>query len=508
MMKHVSANLKRRVLDSSSVFFYHQRNSQLDGRNSQLDGIEIFLARRQPYLKSFPGLWAGIGGKVTSDDKKFVGIEPTALSLDALKACAFREVAEEAGLILLSPKLEQLSPQIETSLQILHHAKDEYDWSGLVPAGLKETPEFTISNPIFKAQYFLYKLPNEIDIPITKDHKEFDVGAWKTPKEWIEEFENQTIRIPPPVISFLRTFLPNKTPLEAAKLGEERNSKPIGLQTPVEIHPDIFVIPVLSQTILPATTTNCFLLGDKEHRYIVDPGSHLESENKRLVQVIKELNDSGTIQGILLTHHHRDHWQGVPYLKQELQIPVLAHEKTKELLKDSLQIDRVLHDKEILDLGFDTKQREWKLEVIYTSGHSKDHITFLDKRFNALFAGDMVAGVGTVLVEDMGEYLAGLDLLLGKKIGMILPGHGIMNFEGQKLLEHYKTHRLERLKLIEAAFEKYGNKASISELTEIAYSDVDKEYHEAAKRQVATYLKYLEEKKEVIKEEDKYRKIN
>ena len=186
----------------------------------------------------------------------------------------------------------------------------------------------------------------------------------------------------------------------------------------------------------------------------------------------------------------------------------MAHEKTKELLKDSLQIDSVLQDKDILDIGFETKQREWKLEIIFTGGHSKDHIVFLDKRFNALFAGDMVAGVGTVLVEDMSEYLAGLDLLIEKNIGMILPGHGIMNFEGQKLLEQYKSHRLERLKLIEAAFEKYENKASISELTEVAYNDVDKEYHEAAQRQVATYLRYLEEKKEVKKEDNKYRKIN
>ena len=498
MMKHVAGQLKRRVLDSSSVFFYHQQNSQ----------IEIFLAQRKAHLKSFPSLWSGIGGKVEPEDKFFVNNTTDSITLDVLKACAFREVAEEAGLILLSQKVEQLSPQIETSLQTLHHARDEYDWLGLVPAGLKETPEFTISNPIFKAQYFLYKLPNEIEIPITKEHKEFDIGAWKTPNEWIEGFENQTIRIPPPVISFLRTFLPNKSPTEAAKLSEERNSKPIGLQTQVEIHPGIFVIPVLSQTILPATTTNCFLLGDKEHRYIIDPGSHLESENKRLVQVVRELNDFGTIQGILLTHHHRDHLQGVSYLKQKLKIPVMAHEKTKELLKDSLQIDSVLQDKDILDLGFDTKQREWKLEIIFTGGHSKDHIVFLDKRFNALFAGDMVAGVGTVLVEDMSEYLAGLDLLIEKNIGMILPGHGIMNFEGQKLLEQYKSHRLERLKLIEAAFEKYENKASISELTEVAYNDVDKEYHEAAQRQVATYLRYLEEKKEVIKEDNKYRKIN
>ena len=92
MMKHVSGKLERRILDSASVFFYRENNSK----------IEIFLARRNPQLRSFPGLWSGIGGKVSSDDKKFVGQDPTGLTMDVLKACAFREVIEEIGLILVA----------------------------------------------------------------------------------------------------------------------------------------------------------------------------------------------------------------------------------------------------------------------------------------------------------------------------------------------------------------------------------------------------------------------
>ena len=424
MMKPVAGNLERRILDSSSVFFYHELKSE----------IEVFLAKRKTNLRSFPGLWSGIGGKVSTEDKKFVNNNTSDVTLDLLKACAFREVIEEVGLVLLSQKVEQMPPQEEISLTNLAYTKEEYDWSGLVPAGLKETPEFTITNPIFKAQYFLYQLPNSIEINIQPQHKEFDEGTWKTPNEWVEEFENQEIRIPPPVLSLLRTFLPNKSPSEAAKLSEARNTKPIGLQTQVEIHPGVFVVPVKSQTLLPATTTNSFLLGDSEHRYIIDPGSHLEEENKRFLQVVKELAGKDIFEGILLTHHHTDHWAGIPYLREELSIPVMAHQKTKELLQDQLTIDKVLKNEDVLNLGFDTKQREWKLEVVFTGGHSKDHITFLDKRFNALFAGDMVAGVGTVLVKDMAEYLKSIDLLLSKNIGIILPGHGIMNSASNHLM--------------------------------------------------------------------------
>lgn len=500
MMKHVSGKLERRFIDSASVFFYRERNSH----------IEILLAKRKAQLRAFPGLWSGVGGKVSPDDKEFVGIEPNDLSLDALKACAFREVLEEIGLVLVKPQIKQGPPAEEIRLQSLEYSRDDYDWSGLLPAGFKQTPEFTIVNPIFKTQYFLYKLNNGITFTPPKEHKEFDAWTWKTPQEWIDEFENQEVRIPPPVLSLLRTFIPDKSVQEAAALSEERNNKPIGLQTQIEMHPGIYGIPIKSQTILPATTTNCFIVGDNEHRYLIDPGSQLEEESKRLLQVLNELTDKEGLQGILLTHHHHDHWQGIPYLQKDLNVPVIAHQKTKDLLDPTttgFKIEKTIRDGDIFDLGFDVKQRPWKLEVLFTGGHSKDHIVFLDHRFNALIAGDMVAGVGTVLVEDMGEYLHSLDRLIEKNIGMILPGHGGTHYDGEKLLKQYKEHRLARLNLILEAFAKHNNAATINELTEHAYSDVDKAYHNVAKMQVQTYLRYLEEKKEVIKEENKFKKV-
>ena len=497
-MKHVSGQLEKRILDSASVFFYRESTNQ---------DIELLLAKRKPHLRAFPNLWSGIGGKVSKVDKEFVG-ESDGVSINVLKSCALREVLEETGLYLLANNLKQGEPAEEVKLQDLSYSKNDYDWNGLIPAGLKVTPEFTITHPIFKTQYFLYKLSTEVKLEINPNHKEFDSFAWKKPEEWVEEFENQQIRIPPPVLSLVRTFIPHKTPLEAAKLSEAKNLKPVGLQTEIEVHPGVYGIPMKSHTILPATTTNCAIIGDANHRYIVDPGSYLEDENKRLLQVIDELVSKESLKGILLTHHHKDHWEGIPYLQKELNVPIFAHEKTKQILNDQnvdLQVEKTLTNNVILDLGADVKNREWKLEVLFTGGHSRDHIVFLDKRFNALLAGDLVAGVGTVLVENMSEYLDSLDMLLTKNIGVILPGHGGMHYDGHKLLSKYKSHRLERLNLILEAFIKYSNQATIEELTEQAYSDVDKQYHEFAKMQVQTYMKYLEEKGEVEKENNKFR---
>ena len=507
MMKHVGSTIERKVIDSSSVFFYREKKSLTNSKGS----YEILLGKRRENLSAFPDLWSGIGGKVSKVDFNYLKNHSENKNIDLLKICAVREVIEEAGLILLTKGIKQISPAKKIDLEELNYGVDDYNWNNIIPAGLKETPEFTLVNPIFKTQYFLYKVSQELNLEITEDNEEFAAIAWKTPQEWIDGFENQEVKIPPPVIGLLRFFLPNTTPQEAAQLSEQQNTKPIGLQTRVEMHPGIFVVPLKSQTIPPATTTNCFILGDAEHRYIVDPGSHLKDEKKRIVQVVTELAEKNSLQGILLTHHHKDHWQSVGYVQKELAVPVLAHHKSKQLVEQAgadFIIDKTLQHGNVIDLGKDAKNRPWELEVVFTGGHSQDHIAFLDRRFNALVAGDMVAGIGTVLVENMGEYLKSLDLLIDKKIGIIAPGHGTMHYNGQKILQQYKEHRLQRLQLILDAFSKYGNKATIAELTELAYNDVVKEYHQVAKLQVQTYLRYLEEKKEVIQEGEKFRKVN
>jgi glyoxylase-like metal-dependent hydrolase (beta-lactamase superfamily II)/8-oxo-dGTP pyrophosphatase MutT (NUDIX family) len=497
-MKHVGSNIERKVFDSASVFFYRENS----------DRLEILLAKRKANLRAFPNLWSGIGGKVSRSDELFIK-DSNNPDCTLLKACATREVLEEIGLILLKKELKIITPARDIELQNLEYVLNEYNWQGLLPAGLKETPEFSLVNPIFKAQFFLYKLPDDIDIHLPAEHDEFDLIQWNSPNDWIEGFENQTIMIPPPVLSLLRTFLPNNTPFQAAALSEKRNSLPVGLQTEIEIHPGIYVIPLKSETILPATSTNCFLLGDDDHKYLIDTGSHLDEENERLYQILKGLNPHINIKGILLTHHHKDHWSSINYLQKQMNIPVFAHEKTKMLLSTinaPFVIDKILSDGQIIDLGFDKRNKPWKLEVLITGGHSSDHIVFIDQRFNALLAGDMVAGVGTVLVENMKEYFDSLDKLLSRNIGALLPGHGGIQYEGEKLLRQYKEHRLQRLNLIIEAFQKHSNIATIDQITEIVYSDVAKEYHEFAKIQVKTYLNYLADKNEVfVLDSDKFK---
>ena len=93
---------------------------------------------------------------------------------------------------------------------------------------------------------------------------------------------------------------------------------------------------------------------------------------------------------------------------------------------------------------------------------------------------------------------------MNQDIGVILPAHGSVHYNGKKLLKKYKDHRLARLDLILKAFQSFNNQATVEQLTDQAYQDVAKEYHQYAQLQVKTYLKMLEDEDKVESKGEKF----
>ena len=150
---------------------------------------------------------------------------------------------------------------------------------------------------------------------------------------------------------------------------------------------------------LPVTgafTTNCYFLIDEQssHGFLIDPGA----EANRLLQLIGQQH--WTIEKILLTHGHFDHFGAVQTLQQILDIPVMIHENGKAYLEDpSINLSRFcgpdirihnanyFRDGDVLHLD---KGNSLSLQVFHTPGHTLDSSTLYAPDHHAAFVGDTI----------------------------------------------------------------------------------------------------------------------
>jgi glyoxylase-like metal-dependent hydrolase (beta-lactamase superfamily II) len=150
----------------------------------------------------------------------------------------------------------------------------------------------------------------------------------------------------------------------------------------------------------------------------------------------------------------------------------------------------------VLELG------ERTLWVIYTPGHRFDHVCYLLEDARALFAGDLVAGVGTVVIAppegDLLDYIASLRRLLALDLNVILPAHGPEIGDPRTLLEQYLAHREERERQVLHGLA--TGPATIPMLVGHIYTDVDPQLHPVAALTVEAHLLKLEREERVARE--------
>ena len=257
-----------------------------------------------------------------------------------------------------------------------------------------------------------------------------------------------------------------------------------------EIRRGITVVPLKTKTILPATHTNCILVGEEE-LVIIDPGAEDEGELEHLEAQIENFIELGSrVSAIVLTHSHPDHVSGVARVRGRYGVPVWAHPQTGAQV--SFTVDRFIEHDEVLECAGDPN---WRLRALHTPGHDPGHLCFFEETTRTLLAGDMVANPGTIVVSrehggDMQQFMDSLALLMELDSKIMVPSHGLVMSKPREALQKHLEHRQWREGKIKAVLD--TGITEIEELLQRAYDDVPVESHKWARHALDAHLVKIE----------------
>lgn len=247
-------------------------------------------------------------------------------------------------------------------------------------------------------------------------------------------------------------------------------------------HPEIERIVAPNPGPMTLEGTNTYVVTVEAGAFVIDPGP---ADETHIAAVRAAAEAYGGVAGILLTHSHLDHSEGVPMLGDA------------PLLWGSVGTgDESSHESGAGSPGAgwpaESPPRVGPFEVVPTPGHSVDHVCLA--LGTALFCGDLVLGRGSSFVPPDGgsliAYLESLRTVLELEPELLCPGHGPYVTTARAKVSEYIDHRLERERKLADALA--GGERSRERLLALAWDDVSPELRPAAGVVMEAHLEKLE----------------
>ena len=249
--------------------------------------------------------------------------------------------------------------------------------------------------------------------------------------------------------------------------------------------------------VMTGPGTNTYLVGTKDP-ILIDTGSGLDAYEKVLLGALEEASLPPP-RRVLITHSHPDHLGGGDMIRRVFpgaEIYKFPREEGEEPFDTPFT---PLSDGQVF------KTEGALLETIYTPGHANDHAVFYLEEERALFTGDLILGMGTVVIPlnggSMTDYFASLERLLKRDLTHIYPGHGPVIPDARAKIEEYIEHRKMREAQVLAAVK--GGVGEPGKIVEEIYVDVPAVLHPAAEQSVIQHLRKLADEGRVVARGDR-----
>ncbi|MBI4465255.1 MAG: MBL fold metallo-hydrolase [Acidobacteria bacterium] len=221
---------------------------------------------------------------------------------------------------------------------------------------------------------------------------------------------------------------------------------------------------------------------------LIDPGPASGGHAEAVLHALR----GETIDYILITHSHVDHWPAAGAIQQATgaQTYGFGPQASKLVASGEESPDsRFLPDQRLRD-GDVVEGPGWHLAAVHTPGHASDHLCFSLAEEHALFSGDHVMGWSTSVIippdGDMEAYLCSLEKLLERDDAIYLPTHGPAIPDPRTHVRAFLEHRRERRAAILRRLD--AGDATVPEIVKAVYVGLSPGLRWAAAHTVLAHL--------------------